>query len=341
MFKESTMTVREYSKRLGHISDEQLQAALNCFNLGEFLHAEPIPFGLFGQNLFVTSTVGEFVLRGVPHYDWQFPAEKFFTEILHIKTHVPVPYPYLFNTSPEIFGWPFVIMPKMPGLQLADSQVVASLSMDQRRGVARALAAMLIEIQTLTWEYSGRYDATTQTVQKMPQDYRSWIMQRTRELIAQAQSYNENTTASDVAWVENIIERTAHACLTPYQPCLVLEDYKEPNVVVMQDETGWQVSGVFDLMSAHFGDGEADLARQVGSYLRETQVLADEFVQTYLQDKIVQPGFSERQQLYMLYDSVIIWSFWQGHAGGLPEDKTLTLEQWASPFVSYWEEFKT
>jgi len=232
-------------------------------------------------------------------------------------------------------------MPKMPGLQLADSQVVASLSMDQRRGVARALAAMLIEIQTLTWEYSGRYDATTQTVQKMPQDYRSWIMQRTRELIAQAQSYNENTTASDVAWVENIIERTAHACLTPYQPCLVLEDYKEPNVVVMQDETGWQVSGVFDLMSAHFGDGEADLARQVGSYLRETQVLADEFVQTYLQDKIVQPGFSERQQLYMLYDSVIIWSFWQGHAGGLPEDKTLTLEQWASPFVSYWEEFKT
>jgi hypothetical protein len=87
---------------------------------------------------------------------------------------------------------------------------------------------------------------------------------------------------------------------------------------------------VFDLMSAHFGDGEADLARQVGSYLRETQVLADEFVQPICRTKVVQPGFSERQQLYMLYDSVIIWSFWQGHAGGLPEDKTLTLEQWAS-----------
>ena len=341
MSSESTMSIREYSKRLGQISDEQLQAALNCFDLGEFLRAEPIHFGLFGQNMFVTSTAGEFVLRGAPHYDWQFPTEKFFIEQLQANTRVPVPYPYRFNPVPEIFGWAFVIMPKMPGLQLADSQVVASLSMDQRRGVARALAAMLIEIQTLTWEYSGRYDATTQTVQKMPQDYRSWIMQRTRELIAQAQSYNENTTASDVAWVENIIGRTAHARLTPYQPCLVLEDYKEPNVVVMQDETGWQVSGVFDLMSAHFGDGEADLARQVGSYLRETQVLADEFVQTYLQDKIVQPGFSERQQLYMLYDSVIIWSFWQGHAGGLPEDKTLTLEQWASPFVSYWEEFKT
>ena len=77
MFSESAMTVREYSKRLGNISDEQLQSALNYFDLGKFLHAEPIPFGLFGQNLFVTSTVGDFVLRGVPHYDWQFPTEKF------------------------------------------------------------------------------------------------------------------------------------------------------------------------------------------------------------------------------------------------------------------------
>jgi hypothetical protein len=26
-------------------------------------------------------------------------------------------------------------------------------------------------------------------------------------------------------------------------------------------------------------------------------------------------------------------------AGGLPEDKTLTPEQWAGPFVVYWEKF--
>src|SRR6185436_18866091 len=184
MFSESIMTIREYSQRLGTISDEQLQGALSYFDLGEFLSAEPIPFGLFGQNLFVTSTIGEFVLRGVPHYDWQFPSEKFFTELLHIKMHVPVPYPYLFNTSPEIFGWPFVIMSKMPGLQLADSQVVARLSMDERREIAQALAAMLIEVQTFAPEYSGKYDVVTQVVQPMSQDYRSWIVQLTRELLS-------------------------------------------------------------------------------------------------------------------------------------------------------------
>lgn len=338
MCSETTMPIREYSKRLGNISDKQLQRALRHFDLGTFLSAEPIPFGLFGQNLFVTSSSGEFVLRGVPHYDWQFPTEKFFIEQLHARTRVPVPYPYLLNPSTEIFGWSFVIMPKMPGLQLADAQVVAHLPMDERRCVAQALAAMLIEIQTLTWTHSGRYNIATQMIEQMLQDYRSWIVQRIREQLAQAQSYNANTTVSDVVWVENIIERTAHACLTPYQPCLVLEDYKEPNVVVRQEETGWQVSGVFDFMTAHFGDGEADLARQVGTYLREIPELADEFVQFYLDQKVVQPGFGERQQLYMLYDSLLIWSFWQGHAGGLPEDKTLSLEEWAGPFVEYWEQ---
>ena len=331
------MTVREYSKRLGMITDEQLQRALSHFALGTFLHAEAIPFGLFGQNMFVTSTSGEFVLRGVPHYDWQFPTEKFFTEQLHAKTQVPVAYPYLFDPSAEIFGWSYVIMPRMPGVQLADSQVTAGLSMDERRGIAKALAAMLIEIQTLTWGYSGRYNFMTQMVERMHRDYRTWIVHRIRELVAQAQSHSANTTSADVAWVENIIERTAQACLTPYQPCLVLEDYKEPNVVVLQEQAHWRVSGVFDLMTAHFGDGEADLARQTGTYLRETPELADEFVRFYLDHKEVQPGFGKRQKLYMLYDSLLIWTFWQGHAGGLPEDKTLSLKQWAGPLVAYWE----
>ena len=337
MYSKVTMTSREYSKRLGNISGEQLKRALAHFDLGTFLYAQPIPFGLFGQNLFVTSTAGDFVLRGVPHYDWQFSTEKFFIEQLHERTRVPVPYPYLLNPSTEIFGWPFVIMPRMPGVQLADPQVTAGLSMDERRGIARALAAMLIEIQTLTWECSGRYHLTTQMVEPMNQDYRSWVVQRIRELIAQAQGHNANTTSADVTWAENIIERTAQACLTPYQPCLVLEDYKEPNVVVLREQARWRVSGVFDFMTAHFGDGEADLARQTGTYLREATELADEFVQSYLDHKDVQPGFSQRQQLYMLYDSLLIWAFWQGHAGGLPEDKTMSLEQWAGPFVAYWE----
>src|SRR6266496_1680075 len=107
------MDRHKYSSRLGNLSDDQLQAALDRFSLGRFVRAEPIPFGLFGQNLFLTSTTGDYVLRGVPHYDWQFPTEQFFAEQLHQKTRVPVPYPYRLESATDIFGSAFILMPRM------------------------------------------------------------------------------------------------------------------------------------------------------------------------------------------------------------------------------------
>lgn len=71
--------VYETSKRLGPISHEQLSRALARFELGDVQGVAPVPFGLFGQNLFVTSNVGEFVFRGAPHRPAQFPTERFFT----------------------------------------------------------------------------------------------------------------------------------------------------------------------------------------------------------------------------------------------------------------------
>ena len=59
----SRPSAHEYSKRLGQLTDDQLQAALKRFGLGELLKAEPVLTGLFGRNLFLTRTTGAFVLR--------------------------------------------------------------------------------------------------------------------------------------------------------------------------------------------------------------------------------------------------------------------------------------
>lgn len=117
------MREKQYSQRLGMISDTQFQAALDRFHLGRFIQAEAISFGNFGHNVFVSSTTGEYVLRGNPHFWWQFPTEQFFTRQLHERTHVPVPWPFLIDPTPDIFGWSFVLMPRMSGLQLADPQI--------------------------------------------------------------------------------------------------------------------------------------------------------------------------------------------------------------------------
>jgi hygromycin-B 7''-O-kinase len=328
--------MKEYSKRLGRISPEQFQAALEKLDLGNFIRAEPVPFGLFGQNVFVISTEGEFVLRGAPHYPRQFPTERFFVEQLHDKTHVPVPYPYLIESSTDIFGWSFVIMPRLPGLPLANQKIVSQLAPEDRLEIARAMARTLAEVHTLTWGHAGEYDPETNGVRPFDQDYGEWVVKRIREKVASARRHNDHTTDSDVLWVESIIANAADAIHTPSESCVVLGDYGEHNAAVEHTPDGWRVSGVFDLMTAHFGDGKADLAMQAAGYPKGNLALADEFVQEYLRHRPAQSGFVERQQLYTLGLYTSMWEYWQRDRDGPPEDKTVCFEQWAKPFVEYW-----
>lgn len=65
--------------RLGELSDEQLQAALDRFGAGWLLAAAALTDGLFGKNVALTTDRGEWVLRGDPwpmHVDDQFRRER-------------------------------------------------------------------------------------------------------------------------------------------------------------------------------------------------------------------------------------------------------------------------
>jgi fructosamine-3-kinase len=108
----------------------------------------------------------------------------------------------------------------------------------------------------------------------------------------------------------------------------------------MHSDGEWNVSGLFDLMTAHFGDGQADLSSQVKTYLYENEALADAFVDEYIKRKPLQPGFAQQQQLYMLDLATSHWRYWQKHHGSIPnEEESLTLEQWARPSVEYWNKY--
>ncbi len=78
-----------YSQRLGPIRDDQWCCALTRFDLGEFVRAEPITSGLFGQNVFLTSTRGQFVFRGCPHADGDEIAATCLQERSGVLDHVP------------------------------------------------------------------------------------------------------------------------------------------------------------------------------------------------------------------------------------------------------------
>jgi hygromycin-B 7''-O-kinase len=321
----------KYSERLGVLSDAQLQAALDRFGLGELVRAEPISAGNFGQNLFLTSTMGEYVLRGAPFYPHQFPQERFFTQHLHEQTCAPVPWPYLLDLSDATFGWSYVIMPRMPGLQLSDLEVQHSLDAGDRRAIARAMGETLADLHQLTWATAGEYDLATDTIRPFDVDYAGWVIRLIRECIEAAIPLSDRTTDADVAWVETVIARSRAALDVPFRPCFVNMDYKEGNVVVERVDGGWRVSGVFDYMSAHFGDGELDLARCVAVYSEADAELAREFVRSYARRRPFRPGFDERFPVYVLVERLLCWQFGQRH--GVWWEPSLTLREWVEPYV--------
>ncbi len=348
-----------FSQHLGPITDEQFHAALEHFNLGRFIRAEPIPFGLFGQNVFITSTEGEYVLRGKPHFWWQFPTEQFFTRFLHERTPVPAAWPYLIDSTTNIFGWNYAVMPRMPGLQLADPKVRANLIASEKSAIARTLGETLALMQETTVLSSGRYNAATGEVQPFDLAHElAWpfavesdaqlrriapatisfserVKACLRHELANAQVTNPvATTQADLDWVEELIADAGEALDDSFEPAIVLQDYKRENLVVLKINERWQVSGVFDLMDAYFGDGEASLSRQYAIYLDEDRdmLLAREFLHGYLIRKTPRAGFTKRFPIYMLLDRAIIWAFVHRHDPGA-FDKQQTFRDWASPYT--------
>lgn len=352
------MTEQIYSQRLGMISEKQFQAALDHFHLGRFIQAEPISFGNFGQNVFVSSTTGEYVLRGQPHFWWQFPTEQFFTRQLYERTHVPVPWPYRIDPTTDIFGWSYVFMPRMPGFQLADQEAKKQLEWGDRLFIAQALGENLAQMQEVTWPLAGRYNAASKTVEPFElatelawpfpreADARLASMEPTvvtysrrvkgclRHHLTRAQECNAaTTTPEDIFWVEELISVAQNALDQAFEPCLLMEDYKEGNLVVTRHGKRWQVSGVFDLMEAHFGDGEADLSRQIAEYLNEDPLLAGEFFKAYREYKSLRPGFAKRFPIYMLLDRAILWEFFQ-RQGWRWWPEAWTFRDWAGQYIS-------
>jgi len=318
----------EYSQHLGGLSHDQFQAALDRFDLGELVSAQPIPFGNFGQNVFLTSTKGDYVLRGKPHYPWQFPKENLLTQLLYEHTPVPVPWPYLLDLSNDIFGWSYVIMQRMPGLQLIDPDVRRMLTAADKSGIANAMGMTLAHMQTLVWPYAGEYDLETNTIQPLGTSHGEWIISRIKHHLQLAIPLSDRTTSADVQWVEQLIAQAQEALAVPFTPCFVMQDYKEANAVAEHKRGTWCISGIFDYMEAYFGDGEIDLCRQVAIYADENMDLAQAFVSAYMQqmqeyNRPSRPGFAKRFPVYMLLDRLIIWRFGQRH--GVWWDPRLTL----------------
>jgi hygromycin-B 7''-O-kinase len=326
------MNTRWYSQRLGKLSEQQFQAALDRFQLGRLISTEPVGPGNFGQNIFLMSTQGAFVLRGAPLDPVQFPCERWFMQQLHEQTQAPVPWPYVLDRSTDLFGWSYVIMPRLPGLSLADHEVKQRRTSPERRRIAGALGATLAELHTLTWPCVGDYDPATETIKPVEQGSASHVLARLRGALATCVQATARTTPADIEWVEEVIAQGLDALHEPFQPCFVHGDYQESNVLVEGSGEQWHVSGVFDMYPG-FKDPETDLSRPLAAYLDERPALAQEFLRAYSKHQPLRPGFEKRFPLYMLLERLAMWE-WAQREQKIWWDESLALREWAEPFTS-------
>lgn len=321
-----------YSRHLGAIRPSQFQAALDRFGLGTLVRAEPARGGITGQNCFVTSTAGEYVLRGRPLWPGQFEEEQFLAEQIHAHTRVAAPWPYLVDPRTDVFGWSYALMPRLPGTPLPWPQLYDERPPRSRLEVARALGEGLALLQELRWPFPGRFDAQRRAVVPFEATVGQRLAGQVRQRLAASRACTPDRVGdADEAYVESILRRADVGLRMPSEACFVMPDYKEDNVLVECGPEGFRVCGVCDL-GGHFGDGEQGLARQRAMYLASDPAVAAAFVNAYLALRPPGPGFAERLAAYALHERLEIWE-WAERSGVAWWDRGLSLRSWLAPFV--------
>lgn len=335
-----------YSQRLGEISDAQFAAATARAGVGRFLRAAPVTSGLFGQNVFVTTTEGEYVLRGAPHWvdlsdcgpwKWerndlyQFTKEALFARLLHAKTDAPVPWPHLLVKDADILGWPYIVMPRMPGHCFDERSIRKSLSLDQRHEVAHALGDVLARQQKLAWSFAGDVDPNTYELKPFPGGY---LEQMARQTLRFAENTGGIGTLSrdDNAWIQHIIDAAA-AHSQDEQAVYVHGDFKLGNLCVTDNGGTWHASGILDLHTSHFGDGEADLCRMLCSFLDTDTSLARVFLDAYRAKRPLAEALPVRMPLYLVNERLKIWQYFTRPDVDAPWLKGKTFRSWVQPYL--------
>ncbi len=339
------MSATVYSQRLGAISDAQLAAAASRLDLGAFVSATPASSGMHGQNLFLTTEAGDFVLRGAPHWmggledpgyqrgkHHQFTKEAFFAVQLHEHTRAPAPWPYLFDEASDIFGWPYVIMPRMPGACFTERSILKALGPDDRCAVAAAAGAMIAEMQRLTSPFSGDFDPVTIRLTADPSGNTERMVAHTRRL-AEAAEGKAVLTADDADWIEVAFRGARAAGDRPVT--FAHGDYKLDNMTVVQEAGVWRVGGVFDLQTARFGDGAYDLVHQACGYLdTEPPGMARVFIDAWRAAASGDVDVAAWMPLYVVSNRLMLWQAFAQPGQAPIWSRGRTFRAWAEPYLS-------
>jgi hygromycin-B 7''-O-kinase len=329
------MAAFKYSERLGVLTDVQLQGALDRFGLGQLQSARPAPGGLFGQNILLETSEGSFVFRGAPHwddheeFDWHFQKERFFSRVVHESdSGPPVPWPYQLEEDDTLFGWPFAIMPRLPGIALWPPGRTRFSAADSREQ-ARALGGALAALHTVRFDAPGIYDKRSDAIRLLDADYGAHVRRTLFGLMDSCDRVGA-LAPGDRNWIEQLVAAATPAFEMPFQPCVIHLDYHDGNVIVDHAPDRWRVTGIIDWMTAEVGHPEADLSRYLAHHYQNGPHTGEAFLRAYHEVHAPGDGFGERFRVFMTWERLLIWAYWQR------EDRRFgdaPFREWVRPYL--------
>jgi aminoglycoside phosphotransferase (APT) family kinase protein len=306
---------RTYSERLGVIDPDQLQAVADEFGLGRVTAAEPAHAGLFGQILFLTTTVGEYAMRGNPHGHAQLIKERLVARLIHEQSSLAAPWPYNVCEDTDLFGWTYAVMPRLPGT--TGSELWKAGDAEQRTALAAACGEALARLHETTSPFFGPYDAQLDAFTELT-DFPDWVLRRLDHARTGCRSANALSVEAE-QFIDSLIDECAGALAEPFTPVLVHHDFQPGNLTLQRSRSGFAATGVFDLFESYFADGEEDLVRMLRN---QTDKQRQAFVDAYTASRPLRPGAAQRLALYALADSLIVWEYGQRNGAWFDDDVT-------------------
>lgn len=298
-------TLTDCGQRLGKLSLGQFSEATQKYGLGRCISAVPLPGGIFRQNVLLTTDKSEWIFRGCSHYLWQFSKERFFADLLGRETVAPVPLPYFVDKSLETFKYDYVLMPKMPGLQLSNQAHFKTLSTSDQQKIASLLGRFLRDLQAYQAPFFGEYDEATDGMTAYSGLYRDEVRSRAEKFIHEANSATVSISDEEIEAIARMFQRYLPE-VDDSRPVIVMQDYKDGNLCVTEAKGSWKVTGLFDLMEARFGHPLEDLPRQYAAYLEAQRPdLANSFLARYGLSK----GDLGLLDCFMVVDRLIVWEY--------------------------------
>lgn len=317
------------SNKIQVVTNSQTQQMLDRFHLGKLLSFKKTEKGAMNQTFFITSTKGEFVLKGNPLYRGQFSEEKYFVDNLAKHTNIPVPYPYLVDELEDIFGFSYAIMPRLPGIHMNSGEIETR---EEKLRIAELASEVLKEFHSWKICSFGDLDPVNTVITPFKEPYTDWLYNRIRYWLEDAKKYSEITT-KDIAFVENQLEVSKKAFNSFSSPTFVMGDFKSDNFLVKSDGDKWELSGVFDFTNSYFGDPVTDLVKMIIMYIdNREEEFAGHFLSCYLRGLQSKEAFLQRIKVHIIQQRILDWGCAKA-IGMVNWDNNITFSKWVEYYI--------